>query len=336
MSALYTFTSEQEQLRGIVRDLVGGTRSARAIYDAKAPAPDAALWAGLVEIGAAGLGIDEADGGSGGGVLDQLVVAEELGRAVAPVGFVASAVAVHGIRSAKPGENRSRWLSAIADGSVVAAVALDDPGLVYDASGATLLVVPSDEATLGIVEAPTIDALAAVDRTRPLAACHWEERSVARLEGGATAEDLRHLQRSLYAAEAVGVAARALSMTAEHTKDRRQFGLPIGTFQAVKHKLADMLVDVECGRSAAYAAAWALHDGADPTLPAHMAQAVATEAATRVASTAIQLHGGIGVTWEHDLHLLLRRAKALELALGHPGWHVDQIATSLLGPMEAG
>lgn len=335
MSVLYAFTSEQEQLREVVRDLASSSHSARAIYDSKAPAPDTTLWLRLVDVGAAGLGVDEADGGSGGGILDQMVVAEELGRAVAPVGFVASAVAAHALCSAKPGEDRSRWLSGIANGTIVAAVALDDPALVYDAAGATLLLVPWDDANVGVVEGPTVGPLASVDRTRPLAACHWAAHSVARLDGGPTVDELRSLQRSLYAAEAVGVAARALAMAAEYTKERRQFGLPIGTFQAVKHKLADMLIDVECARSAAYAAGWALNDGADATLPAHMAQAVATEAVTRVVSTAIQLHGGIGVTWEHDLHLLLRRAKALELAMGNPGWHFDQIATALLGPIEA-
>jgi len=113
-----------------------------------------------------------------------------------------------------------------------------------------------------------------------------------------------------------------------------QFGRPVGTFQAVKHRLADMLVDVECARSAALSAAWAADAGdqVDAAMTAAMAQAVATAGAVRVVGAAIQLHGGIGVTWEHDLHLYLRRAKALELVAGRPDEHLAHIATTLLGP----
>jgi alkylation response protein AidB-like acyl-CoA dehydrogenase len=167
-----------------------------------------------------------------------------------------------------------------------------------------------------------------------VARCTWDRTGVAPLGDAGLTAHLRQLQATLYAAEAVGVAADALERTSAYARDRHQFGLPIGTFQAVKHRLADMLVDVECARSAVYSAAWALRDQTleAAALAVHMAQAVATEAAIHVVSAAIQLHGGIGVTWEHDLHLHLRRAKALELAVGSPGWHYDRIADALLGP----
>ena len=339
MTGLYALTAEQEALRASVRSALGGTAAARACYDEGAVAPDRALWARLADLGVAGLGVALDDGGSGGDVVDQLVVAEELGRAVAPVGFVGSAVAAAALGSAAPGPDRSRLLQGIASGAVVAGAVLDEPSLAYGCAGAEVIVVPVGDG-VGWVEGAEVQLLPSVDRTRPVSACSWPPTAPVLVGAAgeptgstsATVQGLRDLQRTLYAAEAVGVAAAALERTAAYTRERRQFGLPIGTFQAVKHRLADMLVEVECARSAAYAAAWALRDGADARLPAHMAQAVATEAATEVVSAAIQLHGGIGVTWEHDLHLHLRRAKGLELATGSPGWHYEQLAVALLGP----
>jgi hypothetical protein len=240
---------------------------------------------------------------------------------------VAAAVA----SAALGAEAHTGLLTGIADGSVIVGVAFDDPMLAYDCAGAEVLVLADGDQVL-LAPSAVVVPLPSVDRTRPLAECTWDELGVTSVASAPSVAVLRDRQRTLYAAEAVGVAAAALDQTAVYTRDRHQFGLPIGTFQAVKHRLSDMLVKVECARSAAYAAAWAIRDRADSTLPSHLAQAVATEAAIEVVSAAIQLHGGIGVTWEHDLHLHLRRAKSLELAHGSPGWHYDQIATALLGP----
>lgn len=331
MTALYAFTAEQEELRSTLRKLLLARPSARAVYDDDASAPDVELWTELVGLGIAGLGVDESAGGSGGDVIDLVVVAEELGRAVAPVPFVGNAVAA--IALARSANDAA---SVLAAGERVGGFAPDGPGLVYDASGADLLVVPVGDG-VGMVHDPIVTAQRTVDRTRPVAACRWDAADVEPLGPEVGQAELRTLMAILHAAEAAGVAADALDRTASYTVDRRQFGVPIGTFQAVKHRLADMLVDVECARSAAYAAAWAWRDGGDDVdLLAHMAQAVATEAAIGVVSAAIQLHGGVGVTWEHDLHLHLRRAKGLELAGGTPGWHYEQIADRLLGQKSSG
>ncbi|MGH9138613.1 MAG: acyl-CoA dehydrogenase family protein [Acidimicrobiales bacterium] len=333
MSLLYELTDEQRELRDVVRRLLADRPAARGPYDGGPLGPDLDLWKVLVEVGVAGLGIPEELGGGDGDVVDLAVVAEELGRAVAPVPFVSGAVSAAGLLLAPEGDERDRWLAGLADGSVVGAAVLEDGPLVYDAAGATLLVVV-DEDSVGVLARPALEVLPSVDRTRPVA--RWGRVAASSLTNHRVDVDvLHHLRATLYAAEAVGVAADALDRTAAHARERRQFGHPIGTFQAVKHRLADMLVAVESSRSAVYAAAWALRSGAPAQrrLAVHMAQAVATDAATKVVSAAIQLHGGIGVTWEHDLHLRLRRAKALELTCGAPAWHYGEIARTLLGPV---
>jgi alkylation response protein AidB-like acyl-CoA dehydrogenase len=226
---------------------------------------------------------------------------------------------------------------------MVGAVSLDDTGLsfldgrvhgtlpmVFDAAGATLPIALTDH---GLVAVPGVgpEPVPSVDRTRPVSAVVLDDAVAVLLTdaSGELAAHLRHRQLTLYAAEAAGVAAAALERTAAYTVEREQFGRPIGTFQAVKHRLADMLVEVESARSAVYAAAWSARD--NPDLAVALAQAVATEAAVHVVGAAIQLHGGIGVTWEHDLHLFLRRAKALEVFGGRPSEHFGRIADALLG-----
>jgi alkylation response protein AidB-like acyl-CoA dehydrogenase len=132
------------------------------------------------------------------------------------------------------------------------------------------------------------------------------------------------------AAEMVGTSRHLLAMTLQYAKDRRQFGVPIGSFQAIQHKLADMSVDVERAWSAVYYAAMTLDaDDADRHRAVHAAKAAAGEAARRCAKDGIQIHGGIGYTWEHDLHLFMRRAFASEALLGTTGWHHDRLADVL-------
>jgi alkylation response protein AidB-like acyl-CoA dehydrogenase len=144
------------------------------------------------------------------------------------------------------------------------------------------------------------------------------------------------LALTLLASEATGAAARALELTVQWAKDRTAFGHPIGYFQAIKHRLAEMLVLIENARSATYNAAWAIDAGRpDSALAAHMAKAMATENAVKIVHDAIQSHGGIGFTWEHDLHLYLRRAKSCALVLGDPDEHFEAVAAAVLGPLPA-
>jgi alkylation response protein AidB-like acyl-CoA dehydrogenase len=187
-----------------------------------------------------------------------------------------------------------------------------------------------DAATPGV----TVSQLKTMDMTRRLCDVTFENVSVGR---DAVVGDVdkgwprleRALQRAngLLAAECVGGSQKVLDMSVSYARERIQFGRPIGSFQAVKHKCADMLVDVELGRSAMYYAAWAASDEeAELALASSMAKAFCGEAYTRVASNGIHVHGGIGFTWEHDMHLYFKRAKSAEVLLGDPSFHRDLVA----------
>ena len=213
----------------------------------------------------------------------------------------------------------------VADTIVVSARTSDggDP-----TEGVTLFAL--DAKTPGI----TIKQLKTMDMTRRLCDVTFEN---VKASGDAVLGDVdrgwpkleRGIQRAtgLLAAECVGGAGKVLDMSVAYARERVQFGRPIGSFQAVKHKCADMLVDVELGRSAMYYAAWAASDEEQElALAASIAKAFCGEAYTRVASNGIHVHGGIGFTWEHDMHLYFKRAKASEVLLGDPSYHRDQVA----------
>jgi len=359
----YQFTSEQDELRAALRRLLAERADPRAAYDG-GPAIDRDLWATLADAGALGLGIDEADGGSGGGLIDQIVVAEELGRAVAPVPFLATTVLGGSLVGALgSAEQRAEIGGAIASGALVVAVAITGPDagdalgevrcdnarlsgrlpLVVEGAAADLVLVPvleGDGQSVYAVKtgAPGISVtdLPALDRTRRPAEVVLEAAEGERLGpvGGATAalDEARRRAYVALAADATGAAGRALELSAEYAKVRQQFGRPIGMFQAVKHKAADMLVAVENARSATYFGAWEVGAGTPHAdVAAATAKATATEHAVTVVGDAVQIHGGVAITWEHDLHLYLRRVKADELLLGDPQSHLDCVATHVLG-----
>jgi alkylation response protein AidB-like acyl-CoA dehydrogenase len=213
----------------------------------------------------------------------------------------------------------------LADAVVVAARTRDGSTM---EDGISLFLVPRGSAGLGITLLPS------VDETRKL--CELRLDNI-RLPAGALLGDLhrgwaplsRVVNRAAVAlaAEMCGAAQRVLDMTVEYAKMRVAFGKPIGSYQGVKHKCADMLVDIENAKSLTYYAAWAVDEG-DPeaVMAVSMAKAAASDAGRRVCAAGIQLHGGIGMTWEHDLHLYLKRAKADEIALGDANWHRERIA----------
>ena len=174
-----------------------------------------------------------------------------------------------------------------------------------------------DQVRWFVTEAGRVRPLPTVDRTRPAAAVEFDSTDAELLTGADDVTRPGELLFTMVAAEAAGAASTALHTTARYATERRQFGLPIGTFQAVKHKLADMLVAVENARSAVFGAAWALAENDFAPSSVAMAQAVGTGNAVRVVGDAIQLHGGIGVTWECDLHLYLRRTKHSSSPTGH-------------------
>jgi alkylation response protein AidB-like acyl-CoA dehydrogenase len=181
-----------------------------------------------------------------------------------------------------------------------------------------VFAVPASEAT--------IEPARALDATRPL--------FTVRAEGGdkiSVDERAWHAIAVAAAAESVGVAARVTRMTVEYAKERKQFGRPIGSYQAVSHACAQMFLESEGARNVVYWAAWALdHDPDVASMASHCAKAYASDAAVDVCRSALQVHGGIGFTWEHDLHLFLKRAEANARAYGDASWHREQVAASYL------
>jgi alkylation response protein AidB-like acyl-CoA dehydrogenase len=349
----FEFTDEHESLRSLLADLCRQEGNTRALYDTDV-AIDHALWDALAATGLLGVGVPESHEGGGAGPVEQALVAEELGRAAGAIPFSEHTAAAETIAILGSDEQRRRLLRPLARGETVAGIALPDRHnvaavearqdgtqwrlegripLIPNAAAATLLVLPAqvdEQVRWFVTDAADISALPTVDRTRPAAAAEFSGATAELLSAAGPADRPGQLLLTLAAAEAAGVAATALETTARYTTERHQFGLPIGTFQAVKHRLADMLVAVENSRSAVYGAAWALAEDTSPGRAVALAQAVATSHAVSVVGDAIQLHGGIGVTWECDLHLFLRRAKALEQTYGQPTRHRSLIAASLL------
>ncbi len=265
-------------------------------------------------------------GGSGYGLPELVVVVEELGRAVAPGPFVPTVIASAVIAVAGSEALQRRWLPGLADGSVLGGVGLDAEVSVRDgkATGkipavlggglAHILVVPAGEDALVIDVAAggvTVETPTNMDPTRRSARSVLEGAAVEVIPGGRRV--LVDLARLLCAAEAVGVAAECTEQAAAYAKVRQQFGRPIAMFQAVKHHCANMLVASELATALVWDAARAAHDGGEQlTYAAAVAAALALPAGDECANLNIQVHGGIGFTWEHDAHLYLRRATALE------------------------
>jgi alkylation response protein AidB-like acyl-CoA dehydrogenase len=327
---------------------------------------DRGVWEQMAhQLGLQGLAIPEEYGGSGFGYVELIVVLEEMGAALlcapyfATVGLGANALLSSGDEAAK-----KDLLPGIASGETIATLALTEDSGRWDLDAITLAAAPAGDgwkldghkmfvidghnADLVLVAARTAKgvslfavesdtkgltstALATMDQTRKQARLEFAS-TPARLvgeEGGAAAGLSRTLDLAAVAlaAEQVGGAQRCLDMSVEYAKTRIQFGRPIGSFQAIKHKCADMLLEVESAKSAAYYAGWAAAEDSDE-LPvvASLAKSYCSEAYFHAAAENIQIHGGIGFTWEHDAHLYFKRAKSSELMLGDPSYHRELLA----------
>ena len=364
----YVFTSEQGQLRDAVRKFSAEHFSEEKIrqFMESDPPFDPKVWARLGgELGVLGLSVPEADGGVGGTLVDQAVAIEELGARLAcgPL-FGTVYLAIPALVAAPSGQARDELLGDLVEGRRTAALAVVDRVGVFDPeavavtadgdalSGNVTQVVDGGIADVLLVAARGSDgvALYAVDATgagvqRTTLATLDLTRSEANITfSGApatliagvddTARIVDHalaVGAALLAVEQVGAAQHLLDLSVEYAKSRLQFGRPIGSFQAVKHRLADLLVDVEHARSAAYHAIWALTDGSDdPALATSIAQAVCSAALSHVATDTIQVHGGIGFTWEHDAHLYYKRATTDAVLLGSAEQHRDRVAAMVL------
>ncbi|MGO9341880.1 MAG: acyl-CoA dehydrogenase family protein, partial [Acidimicrobiales bacterium] len=363
----FAFSEEQEELRSAVRRFLqekSPSTEVRRLMETT-DGYDPAVWGQMAnQLGLQALAIPEAYGGAGFTHVELTVVFEEMGAALlcAPyystVGLGANALLSSGDEAAK-----TELLPGIADGTTKATFALTEDSGRWDAESVTLAASGGPQWTLDghkmyVIDGHTADLLLVVARTgagvslfavqgdapglvrTPLATMD-QTRKQARLEFSSTPARLigqegaagpvvsrtLDLAAVALAAEQVGGAHRCLDMAVDYAKTRIQFGRPIGSFQAIKHKCADMLLEVESAKSAAYYAGWAAAEDSDE-LPvvASLAKSYCSEAYFHAASENIQIHGGIGFTWEHDAHLYFKRAKSSELLLGDPSYHRELLA----------
>jgi len=358
------YTELERELRANVRALLAARAPWTEVLErSETDHPvDAALWRALVEeLGVTALAVPEESGGAGASWRETAVVLEELGRAAAPVPFLGSAVLATAALLAA-GQDAAAELAALAGGERTGALAVPfstAPSAAFpsavtagvggaltgrvtgvgDARIADLLLVPARDAE-GAPALYAVDAAAdgveltpvvSLDSTRPLSDLELRAAPGRLLASGARAEEALRAAlvagAALLASEQLGTAEWALETTLAYVKERRQFGRTIGSFQAVKHRLADLWTSVAQARAVARAAAAALAAGsADTELNAALAQAFTGPVAVTAAEEAVQLHGGIGFTWEHPAHLYLKRAKSASLALGTADRHRAAIA----------
>ena len=277
---------------------------------------DESLWQMLCEqVGAAALVVPEELGGAGGELADAAVALEELGRALVPTPLLGTTLAELALLSADEPDGDA--LEKLAEGSSVGAVVFD-PGYVVNGNIADI-VIAADGEKLTRWTTFTATPVVAMDLTRPLARVEATETAEIGTDPG-----LADIAAILLAAEQIGAAARCLDLTVQYTKDRVQFGRPIGSFQALKHRMADLYVAVQSARAVVNEAV------ADPTpTSAALARLAASEAFSKVAGEAVQMHGGIAITWESDIQLYFKRAHGSAQLLGPPREHLRRLESEV-------
>jgi alkylation response protein AidB-like acyl-CoA dehydrogenase len=361
----FDFSDEQKQLRNEARKFLVEKcppKAVRAVLDGKAPY-DRDLWKGLSELGFLGVAIPETYGGAGAGYLELCVIAEEMGRALAPVPFSSTVyLAAEALLLAGSDAQKQKWLPLIASGEAIGTLALfEGPGnpspsaIKLTGTGGRLNGVKKPVADGAIADFAIVAArtgasgretdialflvdlkaqgvaarsLSNVDPTRGQAELVFNDCKAEPLgpanEGWSLLSRVLDRAAVLTAFEQIGGADRALEMGRDYALDRIAFGRPIGSFQAVKHMLADMYVSATLARSNCYYAAWALSTNASELLEAAAAARIsATQAFQHCAKNNIQVHGGMGFTWEFDCHMYYRRANVLALSLGSLSYWED-------------
>ncbi|MBA2256345.1 MAG: acyl-CoA dehydrogenase family protein [Thermoleophilaceae bacterium] len=323
----FDFTPEQHEIKRTARELLA-SRSPfeRVRASAESGSYDEGLWRELRELGWPGIAIGEQHGGQGLGAVELAILLEELGYAVTPSPFLPSAMAALAIEHAGSDEQRARWLPGLASGEVTGALGVANDGsadIVADADrAAAIVLVENGGARLIPREGARVEAVQTIDPTRHAGSVAGEGEPLAGDTYGA-------IDRATLAvaAELVGVCQRALDMTLAYVKERKQFGVAVGAFQAVQHRCAAMLLHTESARSATYFAAWAA-DAEPERLPeaASLAKAAASTAGREVTAGAIQAHGGVGFTWEADVHWLFKRAQVDAALLGGATAHRARLA----------
>jgi alkylation response protein AidB-like acyl-CoA dehydrogenase len=363
----FDLTDEQQAIRSTARDFLAARYKSERIRELAESEQgfEQSDWEEMAELGWTGLALPEQWGGQGLGVVDLAVLFEEMGYALAPSPLFSSTVAGLALSLCGSDEQRERLLRPLAEGELRGTPALWDAGspatigsftmeargdgdgivldgekvLVMDAAAADFFLVATSDGRRHVVERGadglSVTAATTIDPTRRLYSVRFDGVRVA-AENSLPAEEadyyavFNRLCVAL-AAESTGIAQRTMEMAVEYAKDRQQFGRPIGSYQAVSHRCAQMLLETENSRSAVFGAAWAA-DAEPESLPraASMAKAYASDAGWRVPDASIQVHGGIGFTWEHDLHFFLKRGKANASMFGDARWHRERVADAVL------
>jgi alkylation response protein AidB-like acyl-CoA dehydrogenase len=365
----FDLTDEQQAIKSTAHDFLAARYRSERIRELAESENgfEQSDWDEMAELGWTGLALPEEWGGQGLGIVELAVLFEEMGYALAPSPLFSTTIAGLALSFCGSDDQRERFLRPLAEGKLRGTPALWDAGtpatigsftmearpdgegvvldgekvLVVDAAAADFLLVATADGRRHIVEsdAPglTVTPATSIDPTRPLYAVRFDGVRVAPGDSLPAEESEYH---SVFfrlcvalAAESTGIAQRTMEMAVEYAKDRQQFGRPIGSYQAVSHRCAQMLLETENSRSAVYGAAWAA-DAEPESLPkaASMAKAYASDAGWRVPDASIQVHGGIGFTWEHDLHFFLKRGKANASMFGDARWHRDRVADAILAP----
>jgi alkylation response protein AidB-like acyl-CoA dehydrogenase len=346
----FAFTDEQtmiaETARGFFADNATSQRTRAAMAG---DGIDRALWTAFcTELGLAGIGLPEEHGGAGLGMVEFASVAEAAGAQVAPIPLLGLATAARAIAAGGSDAQKAEWLPRLIGGEAIAACegvpSLDfadgrltgvvDP-VPHGAIADVFVLVAPGQAWLVRNDAPgvSVKAHTTMDQTRPFARITLDQAQAEPLPDPESAIAAVHQGGWIcLAAEALGVAQECLDRTVAYAKERVQFGRPIGSFQAYKHRLADMMIEIEQARSAVYWAACAVdEDSPEAQLALHAAKSFAADTAFLCAANMIQLHGGIGFTWEHDAHLYFKRARSLQTMLGDGNFHREQVAALVLG-----
>ena len=363
----FDLTDEQQAIKSTAHDFLASRFKSERIREIAASEDgfDAAGWGEMAELGWAGLAVPEEWGGQGLGIVELAVLFEEMGYALAPSPLFSNTIAGLALTLCGTDDQRERYLRPLAAGERRGAPALWDAGstatpgafkmearddggetvldgekiLVLDAASADFFLVATADGHRHIVDRDaaglSVTAETSIDTTRRLSTVSFDGVRVAAADtlpaAGAEYEAVFDRLCVALAAESTGIAQRTMEMAVAYAKDRQQFGRPIGAYQAVSHRCAQMLLETENSRSLVYGAAWAAD--AEPeslTSAASMAKAYASDAGWRVPNASIQVHGGIGFTWEHDLHFFLKRGRANAALFGDAKWHRERVAGAVL------
>jgi alkylation response protein AidB-like acyl-CoA dehydrogenase len=346
----FAFTEEQAMIAETVKAFFAeNATSERTRAAMETDGVDHELWSSFCsELGLAGIGISEELGGAGLGCVELAIVAEAAGSHVAALPLLGLAAGARAIAAGGSAEQQAEFLPAILSGGAMVA-AVDGDGLALDGGNLSgtlpyvphglaadlIVIVGADGAYVvrGDAAGLTKQARVTMDQTRPLAAITLDGVEAAVLPD--TAKALAAYREGgwlVLAAEALGGAQATLERTVAYSQERVQFGRQIGSYQAYKHRLADMMIEIEQARSAVYWAACAVDEASDEKMLAlHSAKSFCADTYHMCAGNMIQLHGGIGFTWEHDAHLFFKRARGVSALMGDSEWHRRQIADLVMG-----